>query len=89
MILLETNAPAIGRYFCVAERRSHRVVKNEMKTAAVNAEFRIRITGILAARLPVNELAKSIEEATLPVLDTDATQRVLQSQCGQLPHGMR
>jgi hypothetical protein len=47
------------------------------------------IAGQLAARLLVNELAETVVETALPVLDAGLEQFIGQAERGEFAHGMR
>src|SRR5436305_9105855 len=60
-----------------------------MQPPAMNADLRILIAGALAARLPVDELTKTIEEAALGVLDAGFEQLLAEPERREFAHAMR
>ena len=60
-----------------------------MQLAPVDTDFRICVTGELAAGLLVEQLAETVEEAALPILDARRDDGVLHPQRGELAHRVR
>ncbi len=89
LVLLDRGRFAIGDDRVRAQPLLDRVVEDEMQLAAMDADFRERIAGELAALLPVNELAEAVVEAALAVLDAGLEQRVAEAERAELAHGMR
>ncbi len=89
VVLLDADAIVVEQDGVAAKLGARRFVQNEMQLAAMDADFRILIAGEFAARLLVDELAETVEEAAFAVLDAGREQRVADAERGELAHGMR
>src|SRR5258708_23221592 len=59
-----------------------------MQPPAMDADLGILIAGLLAARLLVDELAETVEEAALGILDAGFEQLVAEAERGEFAHAM-
>jgi hypothetical protein len=62
--------------------------QDHVQAAAVDAHLGKRVAGVTAAVLAVDELAEPVEERALPDRHARAGELVLETQSGELPHGM-
>ncbi len=69
-VLLCASALVISANGVGAQTRQRRPIQDHVKTAAMDADFRIFVARQLPARFLVNELAEAVVETALPVLDT-------------------
>src|SRR5690606_13393691 len=73
----------------IGEAFAHGVIEGHVQAAAVDAHFRVFVTAEAATRLLVDELAESVEEAAIAVLDAGLEQRVGKAQRGEFAHRVR
>src|SRR5439155_19326926 len=88
-VLLDPDAQAVGHDAVRSKPLQHRVIERKMQPTAMDADFRILIAGALAAWLLVDELAETVEEAALGILDAGFEQFVAEAECRELAHAVR
>ena len=71
-----------------APSRASAAGEDHVQAAAMDADLRKRVAGVLAAVLAVDELAEPVEKAALADRDAGADKFVLDAEGGEFPHRM-
>ena len=87
--LRDTGAAMVGVDAAGTQTLYSGVKQDAVQLAPMDADFGQRITRMATAGLPVNELAKAVEEHTLQVFNAHGFQLSLKTQACELTHGVR
>ena len=88
LVLLDPDAGVPGDDAGGSQPGKHRLVKDPVQPAAMDAHLRVSIARESAAWLLVDKLAEAIEKAALVYLDPGLPQGLVETQRGEFAHRM-